>query len=77
MTAPDAPAPRGNGDDEHCDYIDGDELEEWEFDCHMLVDKRGFPLGCGMAGSEECDFECPYLREFERMWDKRNKRGPR
>jgi len=25
------------------------------FDCHM--DKRGF---CGMAGSEDCDFECPY-----------------
>jgi hypothetical protein len=28
---------------------------EPEFDCHM--DRNGF---CGKAGSEECDFECPY-----------------
>lgn len=40
----------------------GDEFEE--FDCHMALDKRGKPLGCGMAGSEDCDFECPYRRMF-------------
>lgn len=32
-----------------------DEEEEWEFDCGM--DRHGH---CGKAGSEECDFECPY-----------------
>lgn len=26
-----------------------------EFDCHM--DRNGY---CGKAGSEECEFECPY-----------------
>jgi hypothetical protein len=31
------------------------ELEREEFDCHL--DRHGF---CGKAGSEECDFECPY-----------------
>jgi hypothetical protein len=36
------------------DYDDEPEFEP-EFDCHM--DKRG---NCGKAGSEECDFECPY-----------------
>jgi hypothetical protein len=36
-------------DDDDFDYE-----EEWEFDCHM--DRNGI---CGMAGSEDCDFECP------------------
>lgn len=34
---------------------DGAEDYESEFDCHM--DRHG---GCGKAGSEECEFECPY-----------------
>jgi hypothetical protein len=29
--------------------------EEHAFDCHM--DRHG---NCGKAGSEECEFECPY-----------------
>jgi hypothetical protein len=40
-----------------------DEFEEefeFEFDCHM--DRNGM---CGMAGSEECEFDCPY-REMKR-----------
>lgn len=44
---------------------DCDEMETGEyFDCHM--DRRG---SCGKAGSEECEFECPYRadqREEER-----------
>ena len=37
------------------EYDDGTEDYEPEFDCHM--DRNG---GCGKAGSEECEFECPY-----------------
>ena len=32
-----------------------DPFEEALMDCHM--DRNGI---CGKAGSEECDFECPY-----------------
>lgn len=35
------------------------ELDEHEaFDCHM--DRSGH---CGAAGSEDCEFECPYRRD--------------
>lgn len=41
------------GTDGDCDcFEDG---PEFEFDCGM--DRRG---NCGKAGSEECDWECPY-----------------
>lgn len=41
----------------HEEYDDGDDDldEEEDFDCHM--DNNGF---CGKAGSEECEFDCPY-----------------
>ena len=40
------------------DWEEGEEEDEFEyFDCHM--DKHG---ACGKAGSEECEFECPYRR---------------
>jgi hypothetical protein len=36
-----------------------DELDEYDaFDCHM--DRSGH---CGAAGSEDCEFECPYRRD--------------
>lgn len=36
----------------------GDEYEEiFDFDCHMLPDGT-----CLAAGSEQCEFECPYRR---------------
>lgn len=41
------------------DYPDDD--DEPEFDCGWV---RG--MGCTMAGSEECDWECPHRRDFER-----------
>jgi hypothetical protein len=45
-------AMRGDFDeDEDPDF----EPDECDFDCHM--DRDG---SCGKAGSEECDFECPY-----------------
>lgn len=35
------------------------ELDEYEaFDCHM-----GRSGHCGAAGSEDCEFECPYRRD--------------
>lgn len=43
--------------DDDLDREDDDELEDF-FDCHM--DRRGH---CGAAGSEDCEFECPYRRE--------------
>jgi len=42
------------------DYDDKEDVEEDEyerFDCHM--DRHG---ACGKAGSEECEFECPFRR---------------
>ena len=42
------------------DSYDHDDDDPWEtFDCHM--DRDGY---CGKAGSEECEFECPY-RDLE------------
>jgi len=38
--------------------VDSDDDENWPFDCHMGRDGL-----CGKAGSEECDFECPYRAE--------------
>jgi hypothetical protein len=34
------------------------EEAEWEFYCHMTRDGS-----CGAAGSEECEFLCPYRAE--------------
>lgn len=31
------------------------EEDDWEFDCGL--DREGY---CHKAGSEQCDFECPY-----------------
>lgn len=44
-----------------CDDLGEDGYEEEEehaFDCH--IDRYG---NCGKAGSEECEFECPYRNE--------------
>lgn len=48
------------------DFDETDEDEEWEFDCGM--DRDGL---CGKAGSEECDFECPFRDEMYRKLDRR------
>lgn len=39
---------------------DWEDDEEW-FDCGWV---RG--MGCTKAGSEECDWECPHRRDFEK-----------
>jgi hypothetical protein len=41
---------------------DFDDDYEIEFDCHMRENGQ-----CDKAGSEECDFECPY--RFEELED--------
>lgn len=38
--------------------MDPDEEDGDYLDCHMGPDGL-----CGKAGSEECDFECPYMDE--------------
>lgn len=45
---------------EPVDYEDQfEEPDEYEaFDCHMGRDGL-----CGAAGSEDCEFECPYRRD--------------
>lgn len=44
--------------DDHDFYGDTEDDDEYEsFDCAM--DRHG---NCGKAGSEECDWECPYNR---------------
>jgi hypothetical protein len=50
--------PDTNDGDDHDFY--GDDLDEDEFDsfdCAMDLDGQ-----CGKAGSEECDWMCPYQR---------------
>lgn len=39
------------------DEGDAEEDEFESFDCHR--DRQGY---CGKAGSEECEFECPFNR---------------
>jgi hypothetical protein len=50
-TLEDRSTPAFDDDDE---FADADDLDD-EFDCGM--DRDG---NCGKAGSEECDWECPY-----------------
>jgi len=47
------------GDEEYLEDEDG-------FDCGMCVDHAtGELLGCQLAGTEECDWDCPYREDFE------------
>lgn len=52
------------------DMVD-DELEDF-FDCLMMRDGS-----CGAAGSEDCEFECPYRRDQrERAYARRKADEP-
>jgi hypothetical protein len=63
--------PEGEGpypDETEVDVLDtwlDDDDQEWEFDCHMTVDQAGRANGCELAGTEECEFDCPYRRDGE------------
>ncbi len=43
------------------DGLEGEDEEEEYMDCAM--DRDG---GCGLAGTEQCDFECPYEKPWNR-----------
>ena len=49
------------------DSIEEDEYEEDDFDCGMCIDSDGRLAGCQLAGTEECDWDCPYRRTYEAM----------
>lgn len=42
-------------EDDGYPYDDEDNEDESDFDCHMGPDGS-----CGLAGTEACDWECPY-----------------
>lgn len=46
--------------DEHAEFDDCD--DDFPFDCGM--DRSG---QCSMAGSEDCDFECPVMADIHRV----------
>ena len=54
-------APWDEWDDDDGIRDEWDDDEESEFDCGWV---RG--VGCQLAGTEECDFECPHRRDFEK-----------
>ncbi len=51
--------------DDEQDY-DGDDGEP-DFDCGAMYGPKGEPMGCSMAGSEDCDWDCPYRGEVDRQ----------
>jgi len=52
-------------DDEQNDFFD-DESDEFDFDCGAMYGLKGEPMGCSRAGSEDCDWDCPYRAEVDR-----------
>lgn len=50
--------------DDEQEYDGDDEAGD---DCGFMRGMNHEPLGCGKAGSEECDWECPYRDEVERI----------
>ena len=53
------------------DFDDSGDDEEDFFDCYM-----GPSGSCGAAGSEQCEFECPYRRDQREAKAARRKRKP-
>jgi hypothetical protein len=71
-----------NDSSEDFDDYDREEYDEEEdFDCGAMRDLSGRMVGCSMAGSEDCDFDCPYRESVERSlraqagWAKRKKKA--
>lgn len=53
-----APDSAYDGEAEDADEFGEDEMDEADINCHMDRDGQ-----CGAAGSEYCEFECPYRDE--------------
>lgn len=47
--------------DEPGEFDEDDEFDEGDFDCGFIPGD-----GCLMAGTEDCDFECPYRNLLEK-----------
>jgi hypothetical protein len=60
----------GCGPEHPWDDDDVEDDDEWEFDCQMYHDGQ-----CGAAGSEDCEFECPY-RAMQRRAEREGKHYP-
>ncbi len=61
------------GMDEFDDFDDGldeDDEEDWGFECGEDVNG-----GCSLAGSEECDFECPNRDAMIARLDRKHKKA--
>lgn len=52
-------------DNDEDDFLE-DDLDEEDFDCGWEPGE-----GCLMAGTEDCDFECPYRDMWERLETKK------
>lgn len=50
------------GDDDYDDYEGYDDYEEDAFEEALMNCSMGRDGLCGQAGSEYCDFECPFSR---------------
>lgn len=48
------------------DEEDAEARDQAGMDCGMITGRLGRPEGCTKAGSEECDFECPFRDELYR-----------
>ncbi len=53
-------------EDSDCDYEDD---EDPDFDCGWTPEGGG----CSLAGTEDCDFECPYRDDMIRDLKRRRK----
>lgn len=62
------------------DYVDDyDDFDDDKYEASMIDCGLGIDGQCSKAGSEECDFECPYSRgEFfagSELWHKKHNAG--
>lgn len=66
-------------DDGDIDDEDDDDIDHEPFEETFGMDECGFDLangGCLLAGSEDCDFECPYRDMYEEMFESMHKSSP-
>jgi hypothetical protein len=50
--------------EDYGDECDPDDDDDGGVDCHLTFDRRDGLFWCGKAGSEECDWECPYSSQI-------------
>ena len=61
LTTPEADDDYDDYDAESGDHFE-DEFEDAMMDCHLFAE-GGYWL-CGAAGSEHCDWDCPFSRDI-------------